>query len=166
MATALIFVDVQQNQLAGEWAVAGAPDVGACLAELLERARAAGAAVVHVRNDGTGSDPDCPHTPGWQLVHSPAEGEPVVPKDQPDAFAGTGLEKLLAEAGADTLVIAGMASDLCITATARAALRTGRSVTLAAGAHAGLSAGAAPEAERVLSAEGVRVVPAAEVRFA
>ena len=50
-------------------------------------ARTARAAVVHIRNNGGGNDPDAPGTTGWELVHDVHSGEHVVDKREPDAFA-------------------------------------------------------------------------------
>jgi nicotinamidase-related amidase len=68
--------------------VPDADRVGAAIAGLLARARAAGVPVVHVRNTGGAGDPDEPGTDGWQLVHAPDAGESIVDKPKCDAFAG------------------------------------------------------------------------------
>ncbi|WP_017537704.1 isochorismatase family protein [Nocardiopsis halophila] len=170
MTTALVLIDAQQNMLVGDEAVPSAPDVGPALADLLARARAAGAVVVHVQNDGGPDEPDEPHTPGWELVHAPEPGEHVVRKGECDAFAGTDLAGLLSRAGVRTAVLAGMQSQYCVAATARGALGQGLDTVLVAGAHATYDEDEDAHAisratEQDLRAEGVRVLPGAEVAF-
>ncbi|MDA2804066.1 isochorismatase family protein [Nocardiopsis suaedae] len=165
MTTALVLIDAQRNMLHGPDAVPAAPRVGPALADLLARARAAGAAVVHVQNDGGPGEPDEPHTPGWELVHPPLPGEAVVRKTAPDAFAGTALADELARAHVRTAVLAGMQSQYCVAATARGALGQGLDTVLASGAHATYDEDASAHAisravEEDLAALGVRVLPA------
>ena len=69
----LLFVDVQRNMLEPPAPVPAADPVSAALATLLERARAAGAPVIHIRNNGSEVDPDLPGSPGWELVHQPLD---------------------------------------------------------------------------------------------
>lgn len=165
MTTALVLIDAQRNMLQGPDAVPAAPRVGPALADLLARARSAGATVVHIQNDGGPDEPDEPNTPGWELVHPPLPGEPVVRKTAPDAFAGTDLADELARAGVRTAVLAGMQSQYCVAATARGALGQGLDTVLAAGAHATYDEDAPADAisatvEEDLAAQGVRVLPA------
>lgn len=87
MATALVVLDAQRNMLEGEAPVDGADDVRLALHGLLSAARVAGAAVVHVQNDGPPDSPDEPYTKGWELVFQVVSDELVVRKDQSDAFA-------------------------------------------------------------------------------
>lgn len=95
--------------------------VSAVLRELLATARAAGAPVAHVRNNGDGDDPDKPGTPGWELVTC-------------DTFASADLATLLPPSA--PLVIAGMQSDYCVRETTLAALERGHPVTPVRGGHA------------------------------
>ena len=169
MTTVLLLIDLQRNMLEPPDPVADAPTVAEAATGLLSRARAAGARVVHVRNNGTHDDPDLPGTPGWELVHEQRPGEPVVDKTAPDSFHETRLGELLPEPVA--LVVAGLASDFCVRATALAALARGHQVTLAAGAHSTHPDGDRPaaeiaaEVEQELAAKGVAVVPAGDIRF-
>jgi nicotinamidase-related amidase len=114
--------------------VANATAIGTAIAGVLESARDAGAAVVHVRNNGTEGDPDAPGTDGWQLVHPVRDDEPVVDKATPDSFAGTDLADFVPD-GAPIVVI-GMQSDYCVRATSLAALERRHPVTVVSGAHA------------------------------
>lgn len=172
MKTALLLVDVQRNMLEGDAAVPAAGQLRPALAALLATARTAGAVVVHVQNDGSSGDPDQPQTEGWQLVFPAADGELVVRKAVPDTFAANpDLAGWLRARGVDRVVVAGMQSELCVEATSRAALAQGFEVLLAGGAHATFddrsvaAAAISTGVEKELGTEGVRVVPAAELRF-
>jgi nicotinamidase-related amidase len=134
MSGVLLLVDVQKNMLEPPAPVPGAASVGPEIERLLERARAAGAVIVHIRNNGSGDDPDAPATTGWELVHDVRPGEHVVDKHESDAFAGTPLEDLLP--ARSSVVVVGMQSEYCVRETSLAALRRGHAVTLVRGAHA------------------------------
>jgi nicotinamidase-related amidase len=69
MASVLLLVDVQKNMLLPPEPVPDADSVAVAIEEVLERARSAGAVVVHIRNNGGEGDPDAPGVPGWELVH-------------------------------------------------------------------------------------------------
>jgi streptothricin hydrolase len=172
MKTALLLVDVQRNMLDGDAPVPATGRLRPVLEALLATARAAGAPVVHVQNDGPAGGPDEPETEGWRLVFPPAGGELVVRKDVPDAFAADpGLAGSLRDRGVDRVVVAGMQSEYCVEATCRGALAHGFRVLLASGAHATYDDGSVTAAEistgveKELGTEGVRVLPAAGVRF-
>jgi nicotinamidase-related amidase len=172
MTTALLFIDVQRNMLEGDSPVPAAAEVRPALAALLATARAAGAPVVHVQNDGPPGEPDEPHTDGWHLVFPAADGELVVRKETADTFAANPeLARALRDRGVDRVVVAGLQSEYCVTATSHGALGHGFDVTLASGAHATYDAGAVSAAdiatgvEKELGTEGVEVLPAAGVRF-
>ncbi|WP_134669826.1 MULTISPECIES: isochorismatase family protein [unclassified Amycolatopsis] len=169
MAPALLLIDVQNNMLLPPTPIPDANRVAAAITHVLERARAADAQVVHIRNNGTGDDPDVPGTSGWELVHEVRPGEHVVDKQTPDSFADTQLGSLLPKS--TPLVVAGMQSDFCVRATALAALNRGHEVTLVRDAHATYDdeLSAAEESARVneeLSTAGVKLVGSEEVVFA
>jgi nicotinamidase-related amidase len=168
MSSVLLLIDVQRNMLLPPEPVPAADAVAAAIGDVLDRARAAGALVVHVRNNGGTGEPDAPDTPGWQLIHEVRVGERVVDKEEPDAFAGTDLADLLPAAA--EVVVVGMQSDYCVRATSLAALRRGHQVTLVRGAHATYDdeepAGTiAAQIETQLHAAGATVVDRVEVRF-
>ena len=133
MATTLLLIDLQRNMLEPPEQVPCADRLIELVDGLLERARAAGATIVHVRNNGAEEELDFPGTPGWELYHTPLEGEAVVDKRGMDAFAETGLEELLSAGG--EIVVVGLASDYCVRATTRSALSLGYRVRLVHGAH-------------------------------
>lgn len=135
---ALILVDAQTAFLSGPEAVPGAGELAGRLTRLLERARAAGALVIHLRNDGEPGAVDEPGAPGWELYLPVIESarEVVVAKSSDDGFDGTGLGDLVDHHGARSVVIAGVLSEMCVSATAFGATEHGLRVVLPHDAHA------------------------------
>ena len=82
--------------------------------KLLEKFRAAGSLVVHVRHNSE---------PGGEIHEDvkPLEGEKVISKDEVNAFNGTDLLEYLKSHGIEKLVIAGMMTHMCVEAATRAA---------------------------------------------
>ncbi|MGW1373751.1 isochorismatase family protein [Streptomyces sp. NPDC002446] len=143
---ALLLVDLQSAFVAGDEAVPDAARVLDRSGDLLARARAAGALVVHLQNDGAPGSVDEPHTPGWKL-HLPVEPGPrefVLRKTEDDGFEGTPLGDLLSDAGVQALAICGVLSEMCVAATARTALDCDFRVVLPHDAHATYDIPAAP----------------------
>jgi nicotinamidase-related amidase len=134
-AEALIVVDVQCGLLTGPGAIPDAPDVLAAVDRLVQSARDSRALIVHVQNDGPDRAAAEPGTPGWALAIEPLATEPVIRKREDDAFAGTGLEMLLRDHGAASVVICGVQSEMCVAATARAAMQHDLVVVLPRDAH-------------------------------
>jgi nicotinamidase-related amidase len=136
--TAFVVVDAQQGLLAGEAAIPDAAVVVARLVKLLTAARAAGALVVHLQNDGASGTPDEPGAPGW-FIHedvAPEASEVVLRKTRDDGFEGTELGDLLAREGVRRIAVAGLLSEMCVSATVRGALARGLQVVLVHDAHA------------------------------
>lgn len=133
---ALILVDLQRAFVTEAGAVPGAGDLLHCARSLLDRARAGGALVIHLQNDGADGAVDEPGQHGWELQLSPLEHEPVLRKANDDGFAGTDLADLLMRNRVGRLAIAGVLSEMCVAATARTALAKGFSVVLPHDAHA------------------------------
>ncbi|MFJ3666886.1 isochorismatase family protein [Streptomyces sp. NPDC090106] len=112
------------------------------MAALASAAREAGAPVVFTAVHYEG-DPalDAPHfrrkVPGLDAFRAggpfagftelcaPAEGDLVVRKHYPSAFFGTGLDRLLADRGVDTVVVGGFSTSGCVRASALDALQYG-----------------------------------------
>ncbi|MEW1692565.1 isochorismatase family protein [Streptomyces sp. NPDC091265] len=138
-ATTLIMIDFQNTYRTGVMALEGAEPALAAGARLLAAAREAGARVIHIVNDGGEGTPyDIRAQIGAISPEvAPAEGEPVVVKQFPDAFHDTALEKLLRERGAGPdLVLAGFMTHMCVTFTAQGAFNHGYRPTVVAEATA------------------------------
>jgi len=121
MGPALLLIDIQDGI---GWEGRNNPDAEQQAARLLAAWRETGRPVIHVRHLST--EPASllrPELPGSAIkqVVSPLEREPVVEKQVNSAFIGTGLEERLRSEGVDKVVIAGLTSDHCVSATARMA---------------------------------------------
>lgn len=132
----LILVDLQRSFVEGPTALPGNDRLLAVADAQRAAARAAGALVVHVQNDGTAATLDEPGTRGWELVLSPDATDEVVRKNKDSAFVGTGLHELLRDYGVTAVSVCGVMSEMCVAATARSALELGYGVVLAHDAHA------------------------------
>lgn len=134
----LLLIDYQNTYTRGVMELDGWEAALDSAAGLLARARAAGAKVVHVVNDGGEGTPyDIRAEIG--RIHprvAPVEGEPVVVKTAPDAFVGTDLAAHLDAAGNKELVIAGFMTHMCVAFTAAGAFLRGDRPTVVADACA------------------------------
>lgn len=176
---ALLIIDIQKGGVAGDSAVPDAERLVDRAGHLLDEARASGALIVHVQNDGRPGTPDEQNTPGWELhlPVAPGDREVVIRKLKDDSFAGTPLTQLLADHDVRSLAICGLMSEMCVSATARTALARGFRVVLPHDAHTttgipGTATGPAisPEivarvAEWALGDELELVEHAADIRF-
>ncbi len=141
---ALFIVDVQAAFVTGTHAVPDAEALLARIAGLLARAREAGSLVIHLQNDGLPGTDDEPGQPGWQLQLPPVGTETVIRKAHDDGFRGTPLAGALLGHQVKRLAVAGVMSEMCVSATARSALEKGFGVVLPHDAHATYDIPAAP----------------------
>lgn len=159
--SALIMIDFQNTYRAGVMALEGAEEALAEGARLLERARAAGAPVIHVMHDGgEGSPYDIrAHVGAISEQVAPLDGERVVVKEFPDSFQDTELAQTLSDLGVapgGDLVLAGFMTHMCVRSTAEGAYNRGYRPTVVAEATA----------TRTLPAPDGTVVPAAALKAA
>ena len=143
--TALVVVDVQNDFCHADGLIGGlGADVSAAqeivprLMLLVDRARTVGAAVIWLqlvntelttsavaddqrRRTRPGTDLICrAGTWGAELYRvEPAEGEPIVTKRRYSGFVDTELELILRSRGISTLVLCGVATNVCVESTAR-----------------------------------------------
>jgi nicotinamidase-related amidase len=120
----LLVIDVQRAFDDASWPPRNNPEAEARIAGLLAAWRAAGAPVVHARHESL--EPEGLFrrgTPSFEFKDeaAPLPGEPVVEKTVNSAFIGTDLERMLRDAGAETVVIAGLTTNHCCSTTARMA---------------------------------------------
>ncbi|MGF1426667.1 isochorismatase family protein [Kitasatospora sp. LaBMicrA B282] len=134
----LILVDYQNTYVGGVMELAGWRAALDSAAALLARARAVGAKVIHVVNDG---GPGTPYDIRAEIgrIHpsvAPVDGEPVVVKQVPDAFRDTDLGAHVDAAGHRDVVVAGFMTHMCVAFTAAGAFLRGNRVTVVADACA------------------------------
>ncbi|MFF0276869.1 MULTISPECIES: isochorismatase family protein [unclassified Streptomyces] len=135
----LIMIDFQNTYRSGVMRLDGAEAALAAGARLLAAARAEGAPVVHVVNDGGEGTPYDIRAEIGAISDevAPVEGEKVVVKQFPDAFHATDLEAALKDLGAGgDLVIAGFMTHMCVLFTAQGAFNRGHRPTVVAEATA------------------------------
>ncbi|MGE0213192.1 MAG: isochorismatase family protein [Parvibaculaceae bacterium] len=146
---ALLLVDLQEEQRQDPvYSVEGIDDVLGNARRLLLGARERGLAVIHaayVRDfakrpprpfepraaDGaaTFSDSRSPLTQICREV-APADGEPVIVKNDASAFSEGDLDPFLSQAGIEWLIVAGVWTEACVAATVRDAMASGFRVLL------------------------------------
>src|SRR4029450_12569538 len=90
----LLIIDAQREYTDGLLPLPGVQPAIEALAGLLDKARKAGAPIVHVRHKSAGKAFN-PSSSGYEIVAplAPRAGETIVEKAPPNAFAGPGLAK-------------------------------------------------------------------------
>lgn len=131
MKTALVIVDMQEVLIPVVWRGAELADR---IAELARRARAHGAPVIALQQ--VGGPMFAPDAPGTRLTPrlDLRPTDVVIQKTATDGFYRTELAAALH--GVDTIVLAGVATDYCVDATARSAVSHGFDVILVGDGHA------------------------------
>jgi nicotinamidase-related amidase len=137
--SALLVVDLQLGMFNGERLApihAGERLLSSTQA-VLERARRAGARVIHVRHAGPAGHLLERGTPNWQIhpAIAPRDGETVIDKWTPDAFHETTLMQELGTDGISLLVIMGAQTEVCVDTTCRRAFGLGFGVALVSDGH-------------------------------
>jgi nicotinamidase-related amidase len=136
--SAVVMIDAQMEYVTGRLPLHG---VDAALKEgaaLIEAARKAGRPIVHVQHKGKPGGLFDADSEFFRIAApvAPKEGEAIVRKAAPNAFAGTDLDAILKNAGAKTLIVAGFMTHMCVSSTVRAALDMGYGCTVLAPACA------------------------------
>lgn len=120
----LMVIDLQKAIDHPSWGRRNNPDCEKVVARLLAAWRARRMPIVHIRHDSL--EPSSTYRPG-QAGHAfkpetaPLAGEPVIGKETPSAFVGTGLEAWLRDRDYRTLVITGVVTSNSVETTARMA---------------------------------------------
>jgi nicotinamidase-related amidase len=133
----VILIDGQREYVDGALPLSGIQEALAEGARLLKRARAAGTPVIHVVHRGSGSLFN-PQSPYFAIAEpwTPIEGETVIEKRLPNAFAGTRLQEAIRASGRKRLIVVGFMTHMCVSSTVRAALDLGYATTLVGAATA------------------------------
>ncbi len=130
--SAILMIDAQLEYVSGRVILSGVQDALAEGGRLLARARDAGRPVLHIQHKGNPGGLFDPESDNFLIAPqvAPLDGERVINKNLPNAFAGTELESAFRELGCDSLIIAGFMTHMCVSSTARAALDLGIACTV------------------------------------
>ena len=131
----LVIIDAQREYTDGLLPLSGVATAVEALAVLLGKARKAGAPIVHVRHKGSPTGKAFnPTLSGFEIVKqlTPRDGEMIVDKGLPNAFAGTELSNHLKASGRKNLIVGGFMTHMCVSATVRSATDHGFMSTVAA----------------------------------
>ena len=129
---AVIVVDLQNEYWpTGKLPLDGIETAAANAARVITHARDRGDLVVNIRHEMPDAPFFVPGSDGARINDTvrPADEEPVITKNFPNAFRDTGLHDLLTSRGIDQVVVVGAMSHMCIDATVRAANDLGYGTT-------------------------------------
>lgn len=139
MAPVLLIIDVQQGLDDPARGVRNNPGAEANVARLLAAWRERDLPRVFVRHcsvePGSKLRPELPGN-AWKPEAAPLPGETEITKTTNSAFVGTGLDARLRADGIDALVVVGLTTDHCVSASVRSAADLGFDVTLVSDACA------------------------------
>ncbi|KAI7276182.1 isochorismatase [Hortaea werneckii] len=132
--SALVIIDAQNEYAEGKLKVSNAPETRKAIAALLKKYREGEGKIVHIVHDTPHGAPV--FTPGSKLAEEydelkPLEGEKVIRKIHPSAFADTELHTYLRGIGGLKVVLTGYVAHVCVSTTARDAARLGYDVLIA-----------------------------------
>jgi nicotinamidase-related amidase len=137
----IVVIDAQNEYVDGNLPLHGVGEAVGEISRLLGAARTDGVPVIHIVHH---SPPDdrllAAGSHGAEIIPAlrPADGEKIIPKTLPNAFAGTSLtaelSAIAAETGRTDLILVGFMTHMCLSATARAALDLGLKATVIASA--------------------------------
>ena len=136
--SALVLIDCQREYVDGLLPLSG---VDAALAEggkLIAYARANGVPVIHVQHKGRAGGAFDPDGAAFAIADAvaPQDGEAIVEKALPNAFAGTTLDDVIAALAVKEIIVAGFMTHMCVSSTARATSERGLRCTVVGNACA------------------------------
>jgi nicotinamidase-related amidase len=135
----LLVIDMQRGFDEAVWGRRNNPHLEERVAEVLHAWRSTGRPVFHAKHMST--SPTSPLRPGqagndFKSFAEPRASEPVFEKRVNSSFIGTSLEADLRRRGYETLVIAGLTTNHCVSTTTRMAGNLGFATWLASDATA------------------------------
>ena len=139
--SALLIIDVQVGIDDPAHGERSTPEAEENMASLLAAWRSKGWPILHVQHNSV--EPDSPLRPGLpghalKPEVQPLPDEPLFQKTTNSAFVGTDVEAYLRERAVRSLVIMGLTTDHCVSASTRSASDLGFDVTVVADATATL----------------------------
>lgn len=139
MTSALVVLDLMTRIVANDLAPHPGEEIVAAAGKLTDRARAAGATVVHVRVERPNVDEQPPGS-GFHTAAVPLEGDWELVKRSVGLFETTDADARFRAAGITSLVLCGIATEMAVLHTAREAVALGYTVTVAEDVCTGLTA--------------------------
>ncbi|MGB3271363.1 MAG: cysteine hydrolase family protein [Xanthobacteraceae bacterium] len=137
--SALVIIDAQLEYVTGNLPLAGVAEAVDEAARLLALARQHDVPVFHIVQHAPAGRPlfaeDGPYAAIVPQL-TPRDGEVVIRKSLPNAFAGTDLHERIQASGRGELIVAGFMTHMCVSATARCALDLKYRTTIVAAATA------------------------------
>lgn len=131
--SALLIIDVQKGLAESSLGLRNNPDAENNMSALLEAWREHELPIIHIRHCSVeANSPLRPELPGnaYKDEVRPLAGEKEFTKTVNSAFIGTGLEQYLRASDISALVIIGLTTDHCVSASTRMASDLGFDVTL------------------------------------
>lgn len=163
--TALLIIDVQRIWMFGDLRTTDGVWITDAAVNVLERIRPAGIPVIYVQDVSRSTAGE--RLLGFPDAIAPKEGDHVSTKTRGNAFAGTTLKALLDGLGVTRLLICGLASQSCVSATVAGARSLGYEVVILSNAHASGDGGVEAERmNRLWAQQGMTVVPIADLDVA
>jgi nicotinamidase-related amidase len=160
----LLLIDMQQGFDDAHWGRRNNPRMERRVIELVDTWRERDRPVVHVKHMSTlATSPLRPGQSGneFKAELTPLRGERVIEKRVNSGFIGTSLESDLRARGYDTLVIAGLTTNHCVSTTARMAGNLGFTTWVVADATATFDR-KGPDG-RTYSAEAIHAIALADL---
>lgn len=138
-SSALLVIDVQMGLDDPDLGQRNNPEAEQNIARLLAEWRAHDRPIIHIKHNSVEpNSPLRPELPGNEVKDEarPLPGETQFGKSVNSAFIGTGLEQHLREQGISSLVIVGLTTDHCVSASTRTAADLGFDVVVVSDATA------------------------------
>lgn len=134
----LIIIDAQNEYRIGDMKLPDVEPATVQIQQLLAAARAQGTPVAHIRHIGVPGYLFDPEGPRGQIFDelTPIDGEAVIDKPLPNAFAHSNLQEFVEGTGRKDLIVCGFMTHMCVSATVRAAKDLGYQSTVVADACA------------------------------
>lgn len=128
----LIIIDAQNEYRIGDMKLPDVEPATVQIQQLLATARAQGTPVAHIRHIGVPGYLFDPEGPRGQIFDelTPIDGEAVIDKPLPNAFAHSSLQEFVESTGRKELIVCGFMTHMCVSATVRAAKDLGYQSTV------------------------------------